>query len=103
VNKKNSLIRQTVPISKQGQIGAGRHAGSEQAGQEYTLIMLESVAQKTQDRTKDNNPAGDKGKTGTIYRGGETGVRHETLTRRELLRAGAGNETIKETGVAEGR
>jgi len=28
----------------------------------------------------------------------ETGVRHETVTRREWLRAGAGNETIKETG-----
>jgi len=27
----------------------------------------------------------------------ETDVRHETLTRREWLRAGAGNDTIKET------
>jgi len=27
----------------------------------------------------------------------ETGVRHETVTRREWLRAGAGNDTIKET------
>jgi len=37
------------------------------------------------------------------YIGGKTGVRHETVTRREWLRAGAGNEIIKETGEAEGR
>jgi len=33
--------------------------------------------------------------TDTIYRGGGTGVRHQTVTRQEWLRAGAGNETIK--------
>jgi len=69
--------------------GKGRQAGSKQAGQEYTGHK--------EDRTKDNNPAGDKGKTDTIYRGGNTGVRHETVTRQEWLRAGEGNETIKET------
>jgi len=31
----------------------------------------------------------------------ETGVRHETLTRRVWLRAGAGNDTIKETEETE--
>jgi len=30
----------------------------------------------------------------TEYIGGGTGVRHQTVTRREWLRAGAGNETI---------
>ncbi|TNN82430.1 hypothetical protein EYF80_007265 [Liparis tanakae] len=66
--------------SKKGQ------AGSKQDSQEYTGHK--------EDRTKDNNPAGDIEKTGTIYRG-ETGVRHETLTRQEWLRAGEGNKTIK--------
>jgi len=75
-NKKHSLLRQKVPISNKVQ------KGSEQAGQEY-------IGDK-EDRTKDNNTAGDKGKTGTIYRGG-TGVRHKTVTRREWLRAGEGN------------
>jgi len=31
----------------------------------------------------------------------ETGVRHETLTSREWLRAGAGNDTMKETEDTE--
>jgi len=88
-------------LSSMRQKGQDRQAGSKQAGQEYT-------GQK-EDRTKDNNPARDEGKTDTIYRG-ETGVQHERVTRQEWLRqvqgmkqsrrqewltAGEGNETIK--------
>jgi len=76
--------------SKKGADSQGRN----RQDQEY--------ARKTGQWKNDNNPATDEGKSGTIYRE-ETGVRHETLTRREWLRAGAGNETIKETGEAEGR
>lgn len=47
---------------------------------------IRNTHERQDDGKKDNNPAKDKGKSGTIYRGGNTGVRNETVTR-----AGAGN------------
>jgi len=43
------------------------------------------------DKTQ-NNLAGDKAKTGRIYKGGNTGVGHRGSGRWEWLRAGEGNE-----------
>jgi len=43
-------------------------------------------------RDKDNKPTGDEGKTGTIYKGKHTGVRHDAIREaEEWLRAGEGN------------
>jgi len=69
VDNKNTIYwGKSFPKSNKAQKGAGRgsevHAGrSEQA--EYSVSTL-----KTRLQTKDNNPARDKGKTRTIYRGG---------------------------------
>jgi len=71
-------------MGRQGRQGRNRQ------DQEYTRVT------RTTGRREKDNPAKDNGKSGT-------GVRHETLTRQEWLRAGEGNEAIKETGVSEGR
>jgi len=54
-------------------VRAGRQ-GRNRQDQECAL-----VTRTTRLRGKDNNPARDKGKSGTIYRGGETGVQHEII------------------------
>jgi len=103
-NKRRSLMRQqfqkrqTVQKGKDRELGvrAGR-PGRNREDQEYAL-----VTRMTGLREKDNNPARDKGKSGTIYRGGNTGVRSETMSQ-EWLRAGEGNETIKETEETQRR
>jgi len=67
-------------------------------------MTLESLAQKPQgERGRQKTTIQQETRERQAHEGGETGVRHQTLTRREWLRAGAGNKTIKETEETQNR
>jgi len=74
--------------------------------QECKLLAQESTTkhrENREDRNKDDNPARHKGKTGTIYRGGN---RCTTLDSNETSGRGQVkgiNQSRRERGVAEGR
>jgi len=82
--RQNSLQKTRSKRGRQRIVGQGRQ------GQQAEPDTTDRTTGKRH-RTRDDNPTADKGKTDdTIYRG-ETGVRHQTVTRQEWLRAGAGN------------
>jgi len=64
-------MREKVPKSKQVQKGAGRES-EVRSGTHPSSARELGTKQHTrhkENRTTDNYPAGDKGKTGTIYKG----------------------------------
>jgi len=78
--RQNSLQKNKV------QTGQAENPGSGQAGSTCRTRDTDRTTGKGHG-TRGNNPTADKGKTDTIYRGGNTVVRHQT----------------NETRVAEGR
>jgi len=83
-------MRQNSFQKNKVQTGQAENPGSGQAGSKGRTRNTDRTTGKGHG-TRDDNPTGDKGKTDTTYRGGNTGVRHQTVTRQEWLRAGAGN------------
>jgi len=83
-------MRQNRLQKKQGPNGAGRESrfgagrvkqaepGTRTGRREKDTELETTIQQQTKERL-------------TQYIGGETGVRHQTVTRQEWLRAGAGN------------
>jgi len=81
-NNKKALFNEAKQFTKNKvQKGPAEDPGSGQAGSTSRTRTTDRTTGKGH-RTIDDNPTPDKG---------NTGVRHQTLTRQEWLRAGAGN------------